>query len=65
MTPGASRSGWIAALGGAALIGLAVFGTMLWRTVSIETLASAHARERFDTMVLSDRTGNTLFRADG
>jgi hypothetical protein len=37
-------------LGVAALIGLAVSGTLLWRTVSIEPLTSAHAHERFEAI---------------
>ena len=64
MTPGASRNRWIATLGGAALIGLAVFGTMLWRTVSIEMLASAHARERFDTIRATFPSATPLVRRD-
>ena len=64
MTPGASRNRWIATLGGAALIGLAVFATTLWRTVSIETLTSAHAHERFDTIRATFPSATPLVRRD-
>jgi hypothetical protein len=64
MTPGASRNRWIATLGVTALIGLAVFGTTLWRTVSIETLTSAQAHERFDAIRATFPLATPLVRRD-
>jgi hypothetical protein len=54
----------IATLGVAALIGLAVFGTMLWRTLSIETVTSAHAHVRFDAIRAMFPLATLLVRRD-
>ena len=64
MTPAASRNRWIATLAAAALIGLAVFGTMLWRTVSIERLALTQAHERFDAIRATFPGATPLVRHD-
>lgn len=65
MTLDASRTPrWIATIGVAALIGLAVFGAMLWRTVSIETQTSAQVHERFDTIRATFPSPTPLVRRD-
>lgn len=65
MTPGESwNRRWIATCAGAALTGLAIFGAMLWRSVSIETQASAQAHERFATIRARFPSATPLVRRD-
>jgi hypothetical protein len=64
MTSAGARNRWIATLGVPALIGLALFGTLLWRTVSIERLTTAQARERFDAVRATFPSATPLVRRD-
>ena len=65
MPPGETHSGrWIATVALAALAGVALFGGMLWRGVTIETRASARAHERFDTIRAMFPSAIPLVRRD-
>ena len=55
---------FVAGLAVAALIGLGVFGAMVWRAVSVENLPLRDTQRRFDTIRTAFRNAPPLVRRD-